>query len=85
MHRRGRLTLKLPLDLWIDHALRESDVACLPVERYIAVRAAGLPEHHRDPVDRLIIATAVEYRAQLASLDEWFSQYAELKEYLIQR
>jgi PIN domain nuclease of toxin-antitoxin system len=37
-------------------------VTCLPIDRQIAVRAANLPEHHRDPADRLIIATAVEKR-----------------------
>lgn len=83
LYRRGRLTLKLPLDVWIDHALHGSDVQCLPVERRIAVCAAGFPEHHRDPADRLIIATAIEYQAQLISLDESFSGYTELAGRLI--
>jgi len=44
----------------------------LPVSRSIAERAVSLPEHHKDPVDRIIIATAVEHQAQLLSVDERF-------------
>lgn len=78
LFRRGRLQLNMHLGDWIDNALQGSDVLCLPVERRIALCAANLPEHHRDPADRLIIATAVEHQGELASLDRWFSYYAEL-------
>jgi len=84
LQRRGRLALKLPLDAWLDQALRGSCLTCLPVDRRIAIRAACMPEHHRDPADRLIIATAVEHRAQLASLDQCFTQYTELSGNLLQ-
>ncbi|WP_207162395.1 type II toxin-antitoxin system VapC family toxin [Thiocapsa imhoffii] len=73
--RRGRLELKLTLNDWLDQALAGSDVICLPIDRPIAVRAAGLPEHHRDPADRLIIATAMERQARLISLDGAFAAY----------
>jgi PIN domain nuclease of toxin-antitoxin system len=75
--RRGRLELKLTLNDWLDQALAGSDVTCLPIDRPIAVRAAGLPEHHRDPADRLIIATAMERQARLISLDGAFAAYFE--------
>lgn len=83
LYRRERITLRLPLDVWIDQGLQGSEVVCLPIECRIANRAAQLPEHHRDPADRLIIATALEYRAQLASLDDRFPEYAELAGNLI--
>lgn len=73
--RRGRLELKLSLTDWLDHALSGSSVIALPIDRRIAVRAASLPEHHRDPADRLIIATAMERQAQLISLDGAFAAY----------
>ena len=77
--------LKLPLNAWMDQALQGSEVACLPIERRIANHAALLPEHHRDPADRLIMATALEYSAKLVSLDERFRDYSELEGKLIQR
>jgi PIN domain nuclease of toxin-antitoxin system len=83
--RRGRVQVSLPLEQWIDIALSGSGVTCLPVERQIASCAANLPEHHRDPADRLIIATAITANAALASLDDAFSQYAELSGKLFSR
>lgn len=85
LNRRGRIELALPLDSWFDQALQGSEVICLPVDRQIAIRAAHLPEHHRDPADRFIIASAVEHRAQLASLDRYFSEYQDLADLLIQK
>jgi PIN domain nuclease of toxin-antitoxin system len=41
--RRGRLEVRLSLTDWLDQALAGSDVTCLPIDRPIAVRAAGLP------------------------------------------
>jgi PIN domain nuclease of toxin-antitoxin system len=38
---------------------------------------------HRDPFDRMIIATALIYEAKLASVDKLFSEYGELKDYLM--
>ncbi len=49
---RGRLQLKLDLQDWLDNALPGSDVICIPIDRNIAMVAANLPEHHRDPADR---------------------------------
>jgi predicted nucleic acid-binding protein len=34
--------------------------------------------HHLDPLDRLIIATALAHEAQLASLDDKFPLYEEI-------
>ena len=73
------------LDQWIDMALSGSGATCLPVERQIAIGAANLPEHHRDPADRLIIATTITANATLASMDDAFSRYAELSGKLFSR
>jgi PIN domain nuclease of toxin-antitoxin system len=42
-----------------------------------------LPEHHKDPVDRIIIATALDYQAQLLSADQRFPDYLELADLLV--
>jgi len=76
--RRGRLELNLSFAEWLEQALEGSGVICLPIDRRIAVRAAELPEHHRDPADRLIIATAMERQAPLISLDGAFADYFKL-------
>jgi PIN domain nuclease of toxin-antitoxin system len=39
------------------------------------VALAGLPEIHKDPFDRILIAQAVSERLTLASKDSIFTQY----------
>lgn len=78
----GRIVLQLPVSEWLD-LIEANDVAIIPVSRAIALRAVALPEHHRDPVDRIIIATCVEHQAQLISVDGRFPDYRELARLLV--
>jgi PIN domain nuclease of toxin-antitoxin system len=78
----GRIALKLPLTDWFDQ-IENSGIATIPVTRSIAERAVSLPEHHKDPVDRIIIATTIEYKAQLLSVDGRFPDYQELAGLLV--
>lgn len=76
--RRGRIELALPLSVWFDLALEGSGIQLLPLTPQIAERAANFPEYHKDPADRVIIATAVERQNKLISLDGNFPRYTEL-------
>jgi hypothetical protein len=40
---------------------------------------------HKDPFDRLIIATSIVYQGKLTSIDNLFSQYSELDPYLMRQ
>ena len=82
--KRQRVQISLPLEEWVKAALAE-DIQVLPIEREIALKASQLPEHHRDPADRIIIATALIYNASLVSLDGIFPNYTELQGRLISR
>jgi PIN domain nuclease of toxin-antitoxin system len=77
-HRRGRLKLPMPPTEWFALALEGSDIELLPFTPAIAARAVELPDVHRDPFDRIIIATALELDANLASIDGNFTAYPEL-------
>lgn len=81
--RRGRLTLPLHPERWIEIGLHDAQIYSLPLDRHIATLAANLPDHHRDPADRFIIATAVHYGAQLISFDEKFREYKDLNGLLV--
>ena len=80
---RGRLKLTLPISEWLECATRGAGIEVIPVDARIAEAGAGLPQVHGDPLDRLIIATAVAYRARLMSQDGKFSGYPELDDLLI--
>ena len=81
--KRRRITRPVPVEEWLRDALSPAGIESLPVSWEIAFRSARLPEHHRDPADRIIIATTLAYDARLASLDSAFSNYEELAGRLI--
>ena len=78
-----RIELGCTLGWWFEQALDGSDIALLPISPAIAERVVTLPEHHSDPQDRIIIATALEHQAQLLSADSKFKRYQELGELLL--
>jgi PIN domain nuclease of toxin-antitoxin system len=80
---RGRVEIPVTLDEWFDAALDGSGVRLLPITPLVARLAVELPEHHRDPQDRIIIATAIANDTQLLSADGRFSDYEELAGRLI--
>lgn len=82
LHKRGRIDLGMDIDRWFDKALAGSGIECVPITREIAACAASLSEIHRDPADRLIIATALLAPYRLLTLDESIRQYPEISELL---
>ncbi len=76
--KRGRIELPVPLAAWLQGALEPAGIECLAVTCEIARDSVGLQEHHKDPADRIIIATAIVHDAILASLDGTFAKYTEL-------
>ena len=56
-----------------------SGIELLSMTAEIATRAVSLSPIHKDPFDRIIIASALEHNAQLASVDGNFPLYTELK------
>jgi PIN domain nuclease of toxin-antitoxin system len=79
----GTLELPCNADQWFQEALEPSGIILFPLTAEIACRAVDLSPVHKDPFDRLIIATTLEYQAKLASIDGFFSQYPELNNYLM--
>lgn len=83
-HQRGKLNLPCATGDWLQQALTPSGVELLPLTSGIAARAVTLSPVHKDPFDRLIIATALEHQARLASVDGIFPHYKELDSCLLQ-
>lgn len=55
--------------------LERADIGTLPVTGGDAVAAARLPLHHRDPVDRILIAQAERLDAVVVTRDRAFASY----------
>ncbi|MBT4837679.1 MAG: type II toxin-antitoxin system VapC family toxin [Methylococcales bacterium] len=82
-HSRNRLELPCSPKQWFEQALTLSGVELYPLTAEIAEYAVRLTPVHKDPFDRIIIATAIENNAQLLSVDKVFPNYPELKGRLI--
>ncbi|MEZ5276823.1 MAG: type II toxin-antitoxin system VapC family toxin [Opitutaceae bacterium] len=66
----GLIELKGPLDLWIRDSLEALQASTIEISHPIAIGAYQLPgEFHKDPADRLIVATAREHELKLMTAD----------------
>ncbi len=79
----GRIKLHLPMQEWFKKASSGSGIEIQDITPQIAETAVTLPEHHSDPQDRLIMATAIVYQAQLISSDGKFAEYDALAKLLV--
>ncbi len=68
---------KLPRSIreGFEDALSSAGYNLLPVGASDAIAAAALPELHRDPWDRIIIAQALARGFEVATIDEDFAPY----------
>ncbi|MEX2118391.1 MAG: type II toxin-antitoxin system VapC family toxin [Pirellulales bacterium] len=71
----GKLTLSLPYRQWMSQAMADLDLAVLPITIEYADVQAGLPNHHRDPFDRLLIAQAQVENVPVLSNEDVFDRY----------
>ncbi len=75
-----RLELTLDVAEWIAQAEAVPFFEFVPVDNRIALRAVGLPGFpHRDPADRLIVATALGLGATLVTGDQRLRRYRPVK------
>lgn len=74
---RGRIALGRPIAQWITAAISAPGLSIEPLLPEIAVEACCLPEaFHRNPVDRMIVATARITGAALMTRDRQILDYA---------
>lgn len=73
-----RLDIRMEMDVWRKELL-ESGLCEIPLDGAIAIRAGGLPDFHGDPADRLIVATALQISATLATADTKILAWKDLK------
>jgi len=63
----------------VEAALRESGFEFLTVTLRHALAVPLLPQHHKDPFDRMLIAQAMEEGLVLITGDRVFTRYAGLR------
>jgi len=71
----GKLELGTSLDRFFATEIEGRDLELLAITNAHLIRVAGLPFHHRDPFDRLIIAQAAIEGLPIATGDSCFTPY----------
>jgi PIN domain nuclease of toxin-antitoxin system len=74
-HAIGRLRLPVPPADYVSSRMARSGTAGLPVEHRHALQVGELPDHHRDPFDRLLIAQARIEDLALVTADRQLEAY----------
>ena len=70
-----RVRLKIPLATLFTEGLAALRIQLLPIRLPHIARVANLAQHHRDPFDRLLIATALAEQLTVVSSDRAFKRY----------
>jgi PIN domain nuclease of toxin-antitoxin system len=74
-YRVGKLRLPVPPAAWLSGIMEHHDIAAVDLSAAICLKASELPPIHRDPCDRLIIATALLKNAPVVTADSRFKPY----------
>lgn len=75
-----RLFLTMDVGSWLATAAQIETVRFVPVDVEIALQSVALPgRFHRDPADRMIVATARRLAAPLVTSDEKIRAYPHVK------
>lgn len=76
---KGRITLHLPPDEWIQAALTKSPVQEISLTHAIAIKSRLLTLPHEDPADRFIAATAWEHNLILITEDRFLKTLSHIR------
>jgi PIN domain nuclease of toxin-antitoxin system len=75
----GRIDIDIPVEAWIDRFLDRPGIAPAPLGPRAACRSYQLHHlQHRDPADRLLIATAIDLACPLVTYDERIAQFGKM-------
>ncbi len=75
---RRRLRLDVSVERWVERFLDMPGLEGVEVSHHVAARSFQLSNlDHRDPADRLLIATAIDLGCPLVTYDERITAFAE--------
>lgn len=75
-----RLVLAMDIETWLDEVSQIEGVRFVLVDNEIGVKSTQLPgQFHKDPADRMIVATARKFAIPLVTADEKILDYPYVK------
>jgi len=75
-----RLILSMDVENWFDEVSQIDGIRFIPVDNEIGIKSTVLPgTFHKDPADRMIVATARKLAISLVTADEKIRNYEHVK------
>ena len=75
----GKVEIRIPLDQWLDQAVNKTGLEVFDLNPRIAAESCSLPgEFHKDPADRIIVATARINGMALITKDKKIIDYPDV-------
>jgi PIN domain nuclease of toxin-antitoxin system len=71
----GKLEFRIELPKLVQEQIDRNRIEILPLTLSHIYALTNLPNHHRDPFDRILIAQSMETGLQLVSIDRKFDDY----------
>lgn len=71
----GKITLPAPPRAWVEQQTATWNLMSAPLSRPAIYRSTELPDIHRDPFDRLLVASALEEQATIVTPDDQIHRY----------
>jgi len=76
----GKVRLDVPVEDWVRRSLLHPAIELLPLTPLLVVFSTQLPGvFHKDPFDRVIVATAIRENLTLVTRDERMLRYRNVK------
>lgn len=77
---KNRLVLSMDVESWLDEVSQIDGVRFMPVDNEIGIKSTQLPgKFHKDPADRMIVATARKLAVPLVTADQRIIDYPHVK------
>ena len=73
--RHGELALPLPPLAWMEAMVERYGLTLIPLSLDVLINSAELPPHHKDPADRIIIASAILRDVPVVTSDRRYFDY----------
>ncbi len=72
----GKLILPEPPLVYIPSRLSSNQFESLPIQLNHVLQVAALPNHHRDPFDRILVAQSQVEQMPILTIDNLIAQYS---------
>ena len=72
----GKLSLPDHAERYLRRRIAETDIEVLPITAEHTLKLFSIPDHHRDPFDRILVAQSLEEQIAIVTADTAVTRYS---------